>query len=280
MDERLVNSSKSALYLNLLFKSLRSDTSQPRLAAFIKRLLQILSNHQTPFICGALHLLGQLFESSTGLRSMIEQPEEADDVEHFVDQPDDDAESVASTERVEEPNKDKSQPQGEDGQYDPRKLEPLYAKALSTCLWDLVSLPSHIERMYTHTDTNKIPLTQHFHPTVAFHATELLAGQTVTTKNDLEQHTLIHFLDRFIYRDVKKPSKGFKGPSAMQPHITDESINQVRLNKGKKGEMNGKVNSKEFWNKNVRDVPVDQVTFFRLLHMESCLYLNFTDFLP
>lgn len=60
MDERLITSSKQAMYLNMLFKALKADTSLPRVMAFVKRLLQMLGLHQPPFICGALYLLGEV----------------------------------------------------------------------------------------------------------------------------------------------------------------------------------------------------------------------------
>ena len=55
-----MTSSKQAMYLNMLFKALKADTSQARVMAFIKRLLQMLGIHQPPFICGALYLLGEV----------------------------------------------------------------------------------------------------------------------------------------------------------------------------------------------------------------------------
>lgn len=59
-DERLITSSKQAMYLNMLFKAMKADTSLPRVMAFVKRLLQMLGLHQPPFICGALYLLGEV----------------------------------------------------------------------------------------------------------------------------------------------------------------------------------------------------------------------------
>lgn len=59
-DTRLITSSKQAMYLNLLFKALKNDTSISRVMAFVKRLLQMLGMHQPPFICGALYLLGEV----------------------------------------------------------------------------------------------------------------------------------------------------------------------------------------------------------------------------
>lgn len=59
-DGRLITSSKQAMYLNLLIKSLKADTSINRIMAFVKRLLQMLGMHQPPFICGALYMLGEV----------------------------------------------------------------------------------------------------------------------------------------------------------------------------------------------------------------------------
>lgn len=60
LDHRLAESSKQAMYLNLLFKAMKADTSSKRVAAIVKRLLQILAYHQPPFVCGALYLLGEV----------------------------------------------------------------------------------------------------------------------------------------------------------------------------------------------------------------------------
>ena len=59
-DPRLTTSSKQAMFLNLLFKSLKADDDSSRVMAFVKRLLQMLGLHQPPFICGALYLLGEV----------------------------------------------------------------------------------------------------------------------------------------------------------------------------------------------------------------------------
>ena len=53
-------------------------------------------------------------------------------------------------------------------------------------------------------NTAQIPLTHHYHPAVALHARQLLAGQPLTASADLSQNTLTHFLDRFVYKNPKK----------------------------------------------------------------------------
>src|SRR5882757_4346672 len=57
LDPRLITSSKHALYLNLLFRALRSDLNIKRVKAFVKRMLQVVTLHQPPFICGVLYLI-------------------------------------------------------------------------------------------------------------------------------------------------------------------------------------------------------------------------------
>ena len=60
LDPRLASSSKPAMYLNLLFKAVKTDDSHPRQAAFVKRIMQALSMHEPQFICGALFLMGEV----------------------------------------------------------------------------------------------------------------------------------------------------------------------------------------------------------------------------
>jgi ribosome biogenesis protein MAK21 len=106
MDRRLVTSSKQALYLNLLFKSMKSDTNIARVKAFIKRIIQVTSMHSPGFTCGVLFLLAELTTSRPELKSLW-------------------AESTVVSE------------------YDPRKRDPLYANADSSSLWEISPLLQH-----------------------------------------------------------------------------------------------------------------------------------------
>jgi len=64
LDFRLASSSKQAMFLNLLFKSLKADQDLIRVKAFVKRFLQVLSSGgcggEPSFICGGLFLLGEV----------------------------------------------------------------------------------------------------------------------------------------------------------------------------------------------------------------------------
>ncbi|KAK0208967.1 CBF/Mak21 family-domain-containing protein [Desarmillaria ectypa] len=113
-DARLASSSKQAMYLNLLFKSIKADMSKvegERVKALVRRFVQVLvsgGNGATEFVAGGLFLLGELFSTTPGLKEMIYDP------------PKPDAEA-----------------------YDPRKRDPQYAHASSSPLWELTPLLHH-----------------------------------------------------------------------------------------------------------------------------------------
>lgn len=62
LDSRLHTARNQALFLNLLFKSLKADSHQPRIMAFVKRFCQVLVNGfgGSEFIAGGLWLLGEV----------------------------------------------------------------------------------------------------------------------------------------------------------------------------------------------------------------------------
>ncbi|KAL8686978.1 MAG: hypothetical protein Q9218_006726, partial [Villophora microphyllina] len=87
LDPRLLTSSKQALYLNLLFKSLRSDLNVNRVKAFAKRLLQVVAMQQPSFACGALYMLRELEGIFTSLATWTDDAEAdaSDEEENFHD---------------------------------------------------------------------------------------------------------------------------------------------------------------------------------------------------
>ncbi|CAG8702270.1 24301_t:CDS:2, partial [Gigaspora rosea] len=113
--------------------------------------------------------------------------------------------------------------------YDGRKRDPQYSNADKTCIWELTVF------------------TNHFHPTVALYAKQLLENISIDPPPELHHHTLSHFLDRFVYRNPKKTDRIKGGNPLLQPTVASEP-GMVIMKKGtgiSKDEIN--VNSEEFW---------------------------------
>ncbi|KAL8936601.1 MAG: hypothetical protein Q9216_004844 [Gyalolechia sp. 2 TL-2023] len=141
LDPRLLTSSKQALYLNLLFKSLRADLNIERVKAFTKRLLQVVSIHQPAFACGAIYMLRELEGTFANLSGFVDEQEEddSDEEEVFYDVPEVAMDRAPSLN--EENNRTSRNPKRE--AYDGRKRDPEHSNADKSCLWELVSLPFH-----------------------------------------------------------------------------------------------------------------------------------------
>lgn len=133
LDPRLVTSSKHALYLNLLFRALKADLNVKRVEAFAKRMLQVVTLHQPPFICGILYLLRELEAIFPALKSLLTEPEEGeeDDEEVFRDVPENAEAQVVQRKDLDLQFRGKS--------YDGRKRDPEHSNADKSCLWEMVS---------------------------------------------------------------------------------------------------------------------------------------------
>ncbi|KAI5780533.1 CBF/Mak21 family-domain-containing protein [Geopyxis carbonaria] len=242
LDQRLVNSSKQALYLNLLFRALKADTSVKRVKAFVKRILQSATFHQPSFICGVLYLLSELEVAIPAIRALFTDPEpnEDDEEEVFLDAPDSDAEDAPAAPA---PKPTKALPT-----YDGRKRDPLHANADLSCAWEILSFVNH------------------FHPTIALFATCLLEKRPMPSKPDLGMHTLSHFLDRFVYRNPKAAPTTTRGTSIMQPLAgAPSSMGMVLATRDKKGAV--PLNSDAFWRRRVEDVRPEEVFFHNYFNM-------------
>jgi ribosome biogenesis protein MAK21 len=241
LDQRLISSSKQALYLNLLFRALKSDTSSKRVEAFVKRVIQTATLHQPSYICGVLYLLSQLENTMPSIRTLITDPEvnEDDEEEVFRDVPDEDDEA-------QQPSTPQNVPAKVSLGYDGRKRDPLHANADRSCLWEL------------------LPFVNHFHPTVALYATHLLEKKSMPSKPDLGLHTLAHFLDKFVYRNAKSAAST-RGTSIMQPLAGGKSRGMVLSTRDSRSVA--PVNTEAFWKKKVEDVKPEEVFFHRYFNL-------------
>jgi ribosome biogenesis protein MAK21 len=132
LDPRLIASSKHALYLNLLFKALRSDLNIKRVKAFAKRILQIVTLHQPPFVCGILYLLRELEAIFPSLKTIITDPEENGEMEGetFHDILEEGQAFVKGPVSAALPSSNPI--------YDGKKRDPEHSNADKSCLWEVV----------------------------------------------------------------------------------------------------------------------------------------------
>ncbi|KAI1419732.1 CBF/Mak21 family-domain-containing protein [Xylaria sp. FL1777] len=232
LDPRLFTSSKQALYLNLLYRSLKADVDVRRVKAFVKRMLQILNLHQPSFVCGIMYLAIELSIAFPDIKTLLSVPEENDVEEAALS-----AASDASVNNV----SDGIQETRPGNIYDGRKRDPEYSNAHLSCLWEL------------------LPFLKHYHPSVDVYAKNLLNGEKANQKPELANHTLIAFLDKFVYKNAKATDQA-KGTSIMQP-IAASGQSQVLLSS--KSSMKGidSVNSASFWNKKSGDIAVEDAFF-------------------
>ncbi|TQS36824.1 hypothetical protein Golomagni_02718 [Golovinomyces magnicellulatus] len=236
LDPRLVTSSKHTLYLNLLYRSLRSDIDVIRVKAFVKRMVQVVTLHQPPFICGILFLIRELIEKFPSIKSLFTEPEEDESEEEIYFDVHDE-----SSPATEQESRQKTRPVSK---YDGRKRDPRHCNVNYSCLWEL------------------IPFTSHFHPSVSLFATRLLYGGEMPPKPDLASHSLTNFLDKFVYRNAKATTSKPKGNSIMQPLCGDDS-KSIFLSHKIANSTQQPLNSEAFWRKKSEEVAVHEVFFHK-----------------
>lgn len=233
LDPRLIRSSKQALYLNLLFRSLKNDIDVRRVKAFVKRMLQVCYLHEPSFVCGILFLVAQLEDSFPDLKTLINEPEEdGEEGEFYVDAPVDGSESAPLPRHTGHKRE----------AYDGRKGDPRWSNADQSCLWEI------------------IPYFRHFHPSVSVFATNLITRQKGLPKPELANHTLINFLDKFVYKNPKAADSK-RGASIMQPLLAAGSAAHVVVPGKASAKHQANVNSADFWNKKQEDVAAEDVFF-------------------
>ncbi|TPX45776.1 hypothetical protein SeLEV6574_g03673 [Synchytrium endobioticum] len=285
-DRRLYTASRQAVYLNLLYRSLKADPSLNRTRAVLKRLVQVCTHAQIPFVCASLFLIGEIIKVKPGLKSMTSDSE-VSDFEVFTDKPSDNAENSNDDDSVKEKVSEGYGVAGGKGDkkseaYDGLKRDPLYANAQLTSFWELT------------------PFRIHFHPTVSLYATTLLLGQSIELPSSsinydpLQNHTLSRFLDRFVYKNPRVVKTLHKGSSLMQPRLRshndpgkdfdrivaggrkrvavlmeDEDKADGTVNKKKKFLDNVPVNDESWLRVPEGQLPVDEVFFHRFFKARS-----------
>ncbi|KAJ7090360.1 CBF/Mak21 family-domain-containing protein [Mycena belliarum] len=232
-DARLATSSKQAMYLNLLFKSLKADAGNEdgeRVKAIVRRFVQVLvsgGSGATEFIAGGLFLLGELFSSIPGLRNMLTEP---------------------------------SRGTVESESYDPRKRDPQFAHASAAPLWELTPLLHHYHpaiSLHVRQLLSGQPLTASADlslNTISHFLDRFVYKNPKKVKPNTNTNVVI--------------GKG-KGASAMQPAASGLEGGGVKLMKGEMGDMEERVNEGVFLRRKESDIPVDQLFFHKFFSRKN-----------
>ncbi|RMZ84758.1 hypothetical protein DV737_g1014, partial [Chaetothyriales sp. CBS 132003] len=132
--------------------------------------------------------------------------------------------------------------------YDAHKRAPEHANADNSCAWEL------------------IPYLAHFHPSVLVSAEKYLAHDKIPGKADLTLHTLMHFLDRFAYKNAKlSDASRLHGSSIMQP-LASDNTRAVLLNPTTARKQLAAVNTEEFRARDIGHVAAEDVFFHQYFH--------------
>merc|ERR1719468_1032816 len=254
LDPELTTSSKQVMFLNLLYKAIKGDTSVPRVRAFMKRLLQVISYQPSHLVCGLLFLMSEITKGRPEIVTEIPKAESADADDKFVDDDDDEEEHYKDvTEDGEEDVDEKTAKKVKSGwtfkgtsvnreekqDYDPNCRNPIYSGAEKCDYWELQSL------------------SQHFHPSASLFANNILENDPIKYTGDpLSDFTLPRFLDRFVFRNPKK------NPEKNKPSTILGKRNIYKP----AGIKAIAPDSKEFLNRDAANVPTDELFIYKYFH--------------
>src|SRR5690606_37583484 len=105
------------------------------------------------------------------------------------------------------------------------------------------------------------------HPTISMYASLLLRGKHLGAKPDMGNHTLSHFLDRFVYRNPKANQNATRGQSIMQPLAG--AIDKRGIVVATKRNVDIPVNDEAWWSKKENEVAKDEVFFHRYFNQKA-----------
>ncbi|XP_011496067.1 PREDICTED: CCAAT/enhancer-binding protein zeta [Ceratosolen solmsi marchali] len=237
-------SSKRAIFLNLLFKVLRSDQSQLRMHAFIKRILQICTYFPANMTCATLYVISQVLHLKKRTKNIlivsrktinsdteIESNDKSDEVD---DNKGNDVAAMKEESTIVLSNVITET--GEENVNDDEKLKNGEIKLeIKTKVYDpFIRNPLHCGAHLSFYCELK-GLAKHFHPSVSLFAKMILEGKHIRYTGDpLEDLSLIRFLDRYVFKNPKKlESKKVSrknDPLAQRAAYTPRGIRAIPVN--------------------------------------------------
>ncbi|KAL1485638.1 hypothetical protein MTO96_001227 [Rhipicephalus appendiculatus] len=291
LDPALEHSSHQTMFLNLLYKSLKRDTENNRVKAFLKRLLQACLYRSPHLACGILFLVSEVVKLRPTLldaRTFDDSPKDEiperavqmddndSDGEHYDDAPDDSDEGESSG--AIKPTRSSSSGDQTGTTGEKQSAASWVHTKLTTV--DESGAPTVERRRRTGYDPlarNPLycgaefcpawelrHLSRHYHPSVALFAERILRGQPVAYPGDpLQDFTLSRFLDRFVYRNPK-------APGANEPVMEDQaaSVFGKRRQYTPKGVRKMDVLSRQYQQQVEANIPPEETFLYRYFKQE------------
>ncbi|KAK0176043.1 hypothetical protein PV328_000220 [Microctonus aethiopoides] len=280
LDPQIGVASKRAIFLNLLYRVMKSDKSVTRLYAFVKRTLQVSIYYPTCMICAILYVISQVINSRKDLKQMLLRPPVVVKTEKEMkdetlnesttnkntnnagddDDNDDDDDIEIEENTIMLPNviADDSAMSSNDTDkkdvikleednaafYDPFYINPLRSGACKSSMVELTALADHV------------------HPSVALFATNIIEGKTINYTGDpLEDLTLIRFLDRYVFKNPKKLDE--------KNIVKSNDPLAIRAQYIPKGLRSLSVESQAYLNESEDRIPVDELFLYRYLRNKN-----------
>lgn len=214
------NNKITSLYFHIIHRSIQQDSSVSRAKAFIKRLLQMTLSFSPPKACGSLIVINKILKSRPELISFnlqsVQVPVIRTEADVKLSKFDDDSDSeevykdVTIDDEGKEIGVEKAQPENAPSSwvhvkntaqqkesapsakiqtsYDPFKRAAAYSGAEFSLFYELVLL------------------SRNFHPTVQVFVENILKSHKIKYFGDpLQDFSLAHFLERFSFKNPKKP---------------------------------------------------------------------------
>jgi len=214
-DERLISTSHQAICIHLIYKSIWDDTCTERMIAFMKRIYQMCLYSPVPLVSGIFCMTSRLMKKHKGIigKSKFEEIK----TEIIIKPPDTLSETVEEVEEkyfdVESNLTDSTQTHQKSSWYHIKTPQIIKEHEVSQGPKE-----REVKNCYDYTARNPrfaggehailaelIPLSRHYHPTVATFASKIIAGKSIYYDgNPLADFTLLHFLDQFSFKNPKK----------------------------------------------------------------------------
>lgn len=271
-DDKMINTSHQAICIHLIYKSIWDDKCIERMIAFMKRIFQVCLYCPVPLVSGLFCMTSRLMKKHMGIigKSKFEEIKT-----EIISKPPAILSDAIKEEDIEEEKYFDVQTNINDSTQTTQKSSWYHLKAPQVISEPEVPKAREIKNYYDYTARNPrfaggehailaelIPLSRHYHPTVATFASKIIAGKSIYYDgNPLADFTLLHFLDRFSFKNPKKPRQG----QGEENEELFRSVGTSRKHYVPKGLKSMSVVSDEYLRHEEKQIPLDEVFLYKYL---------------